>query len=388
MFYTEVWFMLRSAFRYIFRFIPLLITVIITLPPLFSNADARLLLDIEEQKTRIAALETAYENGEIAPVDENLFFDGDLEAELNSGIKFNELRYIATHNSYQTEGTEEICTIYSSLSELTFGLLGSEAGFKRETVTEQLNNGVYSLELDIETFDRNGEISFTCMHSPKTDMATSCYDFALTLKEIAMWSDNNPDHLPVTIIVEPKTLVFALKDMKSFKLEYAQAFDALLREQLGDKLFTPDDMLRDYPTFAALRADDGWCEVKDMLGKVLILLHDCSVTQKYIKSDPSLRSLAMFPMLRKNDVERDCASFILVNDAKQAHSLSGELIEDGKFIVRTRADSYGAINKENSALAIESSAQIVSTDYPVINGNTNAEYLAYFGDYKSIKPNR
>ena len=75
-------------------------------------------------------------------------------------------------------------------------------------------------------------------------------------------------------------------------------------------------------------------------------------------------------------------------DDPTLYSLSVELIEDGKFIVRTRADSYGAINKENSALAIESSAQIVSTDYPVINGNTNAEYLAYFGDYKSIKPNR
>ncbi len=380
--------MLRSAFRYITRFIPLLITVIITLPPLFSNADARLLLDIEEQKAHIAALEAAYANGKIAPVDENLFFDGDLEAELNGGLKFNELRYIATHNSYQTEATEEIKTLYNSLSELTFGLIGNEADFKRETVTEQLNNGIYSLELDIETFDRNGEISFTCMHSPKIDMTTSCYDFALTLKEIAMWSDNNPNHLPVTIIIEPKTLILALEDMKSFNLKYAQAFDNLLRQQLGDKLFTPDDMLRDYTSFAALRADDGWCEVKDMLGKVLILLHDCSVTEKYIKSDSSLRSLAMFPMLRESDVERDCASFLLINEPDDAYSLSQELIKDGKFIVRTRADSFGAINKEDSAHALESSAQIVSTDYPVINGNTNADYLAYFGDYRTIKPNK
>lgn len=380
--------MLRSAFRYITRFIPLLITVFITLPPLFSNADARLALDIEEQKTRIAALEEAYKNGEIAPVDESVFFDGDLEAELNNGLKFNELRYIATHNSYQTEATQEIKTLYNTLSELTFGLIASEADFKRETVTEQLNSGIYSLELDIETFDRNGEISFTCLHSPKIDMTTSCYDFELTLKEIAMWSDNNPNHLPITIIIEPKTLILALEDMKSFTLNYAQAFDALLREQLGDRLFTPDDMLRDYESFAAMRADDGWCEVKDMLGKVLILLHDSSVTEKYISSDPTLRSLAMFPMLRKNDVERDCASFLIINEPEEASSLSGEIIENGKFIVRTMADSFGAINKENSDLALKSSAQIVSTDYPVINGNTSAEYLAYFGDYKSIKPNR
>lgn len=140
--------------------------------------------------------------------------------------------------------------------------------------------------MDIEVFDRDGEVSFTCMHSPNLDMTTSCYDFSLGLKEIAMWSDNNPNHLPITIIVEPKQFFIPLKDMKALDIDYAKELDIMLREILGDKLFTPADMLRNYGSFGEMRAADDWCEVKDMLGKVLILLHEGSVTEKYIKPIP------------------------------------------------------------------------------------------------------
>ena len=124
-------------------------------------------------------------------------------------------------------------------------------------------------------------------------MTTTCYDFELAMKEIAMWSDNNPDHLPITIIIEPKGTFIPLKDMKKFSIDYADEFDTALRETLGDKLFTPADMLRDYASFGEMRAADDWCEVKNMLGKVVILLHDCGATEEYIALDPSFGTQAM-----------------------------------------------------------------------------------------------
>lgn len=373
--------------KYIFKFVPLLISTVIAFVSLFSANAERLQVEIEEQKTRIAALEQSYANGEIAPVNETAFFDGNLEEALAGGIKFNELRYIATHNSYQTEAVDEYKKIFKNLSELTFGLISEKTGeFVSPTVTEQLNNGIYSLEIDIETFDRDGEISFTCMHSPTLDMTTSCYDFSLLLKEISMWSDNNPNHLPITIIVEPKSFFIPLEDMKFFNLDYALAFDEALRAGLGDKLFTPADMLRDYESFGAMRAADDWCEVEDMLGKVLILLHDCNVTEKYIETDSSLKSQAMFPMLREEDTDRDCASFLLINDPEDAYASSEEIIKDGKFVVRTRADQFTSVSQENRELALASGAQIVSTDYPVKSDLQEGDYYLAFNRYKTIQP--
>ncbi len=348
-----------------------------------ANLD-RLEVEKAEQIERIDNLKTAYVNGEIAPVDESSFFDGDLEKELQDGLKFNELRFIATHNSYQTEKTHEYKELYGNVSDLTVGIVDKEkAEFYSETLTTQLNMGIRSLEMDIETIDDNGNISFTCMHAPYTDMTTSCYDFALALEEIKMWSDNNPNHLPITIIIEPKSGFLPMENMKEFNVNYAIALDDTLKNTLGDKLFTPGDMLRNYNSFGEMRAADDWCRVENMLGKVLILLHECDVTEKYISLDDSIKSQAMFPMLRENDVDRDSTSFILANDPNSFIDIKDEVLFDKKIVARTRADKYAEVSSEQRSNALNCKAQIVSTDYPPREDNKNDDVFS-FGNGKTI----
>ena len=370
---------------YIVKFLPALISTVVAFASVFSASDARLSEEIAEQIQRISDLNQAYSSGEIAPVDEASFFDGNLEAELEAGIKFNELSFIATHNSYQTVSTDTTKKLYRHLSDLTFGLVKpNKADFESETLTDQLNCGIRSFEIDIEVFDRDGDISFTCMHSPNIEMTTSCYDFALATKEIAMWSDNNPDHLPITVIIEPKETFLPLEDMKKFNIGYADEFDSVLRETLGEKLFTPDDMLRDYASFGEMRKADDWCKVNDMLGKVLILLHECNTTEKYIAADETLRSQAMFPMLREKDIERDCASFIIMNKPDELLEVQDAVIDENKLIVRTRTDKFTEVTDERYELAMGSKANIVSTDYPPRTDNTADSYVVTFNG-KTIK---
>lgn len=378
--------MISNIFNSIIRWISALFTILFAFISVFPASLDRLENDIDEQINRIAGLEKAYVAGEVTPIDEASVFDGNLESELESGIKFNEMSFMATHNSYQITAIEETKNLYGKLSDLSFGAFNSKTiEFESETLTNQLNCGLRSFEIDIETFDRNGEISFTCMHSPFFEMATSCYDFSLAMKEIAMWSDNNPDHLPITIIIEPKSTFLPMKDMKFFKLDYAVALDGVLRETLGEKLFTPADMLRGYESFGQMRAADDWCEVKDMLGKVLILLHDCGVTEDYIALDPSVESQAMFPMLREEDVDRDCTSFILCNDPNALLKIKDEVIGEKKVMVRTRADKFAQISDKRRDNAFASGANIISTDYPVRTDNKQGDYVVAFENGTTVR---
>lgn len=373
-----------NILKYPFRFIPLLISVLVLAFSLSEASNERLNTEIEEQLQRIEALEKSYANGEIAPVDRNAFFNGDLQAELDAGLKFNELRYTATHNSYQTESVDVLKQIYGKLSDLTFGLVPENtADFVSPTLTDQLNNGIYSFEIDIEVFDRDGDISFTCMHNPRFQMTTSCYDFALAMKEIAMWSDNNPGHLPITVIIEPKEFFLPLEDMKVLNLDYAKELDKTLKEALGGRLFTPADMLREYESFGEMRRADDWCKVSDMLGKVLILFHECNTTEGYIELDPTLRTQAMFPMLRAKDIDRDCASFLLINKPEGEYDDIKEAL-DSNFVVRTRVDEFTKVTEKRREKAFESGAQIISTDYPVRQGMTADDYVVCFGDMKTV----
>ena len=372
--------------RYIFRLIPLVFSIIFNFFSVLGESAEQLEFDIAEQPVRIAALEEAYANGEIPPVDESAFFDGDLAAELEAGIKFNEIAFIATHNSYQKKSTPAMCKLYGNLDELTFGLLNANTGeFESQTLTQQFNCGIRSIEMDIEVIEKDGNVTFTCLHNPSIDMTTTCYNFALALKEISMWSDNNPNHLPITIIIEPKETFLPIENMKFFNTDYAVQLDALLKDCLGDKLFTPADMLRGYSSFGEMRAADDWCKVKDMLGKVLVLMHENNVTEKYIALDPSVKTQAMFPMLRTQDIGRDCASFLLMNKPEEILDSKAEILDNGNFIVRTRADKYGEITENRLNNAISSGAQIVSTDYPPRDDLDEKAYVVCFQNNKTVR---
>ncbi len=366
-------------------FIPSLISLITVLFTLLSVGTELFERDKISQLSRMEALEQAYKNGDIASVDEASFFEGDLEAELEAGMKFNEVSFLATHNSYQAPAFEETKKFFSSVSGVTFGIYkAKQADFWSETPTDQLNCGIRSLEIDIETIERDGEVSFTCMHSPYFEMSTYFGDLALGMKEIAMWSDNNPNHLPVTIIIEPKPVFLPMENMSFFNIDYAVELDKVLREALGEKLFTPADMLRDYSTFGEMRAADDWCKVSDMQGKILVLLHEGSVTEKYIDLDPSIKSQAMFPMLREKDCDRDCASFILCNKPRNLIK-NREEFDEKKVVVRTRADSFGSVSEERREQVFEGEAQIISTDYPPRTDSTQDSYIVSFGNLTTMK---
>lgn len=314
------------------------------------------------------------------PCDESEFASFDIEKAIASGVKYNEVQFLATHNSYQIEATEEYKKLYQIFSDITFGILRAEtADFTMDSITEQFELGIRGIELDIETVEENGQASFIVAHNPLYDNTSSCYDFETAIEEIKMWSDNNPSHLPLTIIIEPKKDVIEINNLKSFKFEYAKMIDEILREKMGDTLLTPAEMMGDYESLKEMRENDGWLPLEKTMGRVIFLLHDTTVTSKYINQDKSIKTQAMFPMLRYADRNKSYASFIIDNHPDQAIAHEGETIDRCNLIVRTRADFYPDFSEKRYAYADECAAQIISTDFPIRKGESRYHEYSFDG---------
>lgn len=338
------------------------------------------------QSQRIEELSQLYSSDNFVAVDESKATGIDVSQLYRSGVKFNELSFVGTHNSYQLQSVPAYREFMEALSTVSFGKYSSEKFYYfADTLTEQFNLGIRSIELDIETVVKNGKVSFVCCHSPVIDSTSTCYDLALALKEIKMWSDANGNHLPITVIIEPKKIFFPEKDMRLFTVSYAKEFEKLLEKTFGESLVTPADVMGSYDSLKQMREADAWPTAEQLKGKIMFLLHDTTITQNYIALDKTIKTQKMFPMLRYADRDKSYASFLLVNKADEAVEKSKELVDKKRLIIRTRADSYGDVDEKITEECYESSAQIISTDYPKKAGVSKDKRVVCFENGATVR---
>lgn len=149
------------------------------------------------QTEHIAELEEAYESGTAPKIDEQSLSDFDLSAA--EEIRLDDIRVVATHNSYKQDIPSASAFLYGAIG------MGGRYGYSLPTLTEQLNTGVRSFELDIYS-SSSVQGGFAVMHNSLVDGGSSAASLYLALSELKMWSDYNPEHVPVTVLIEPKTL--------------------------------------------------------------------------------------------------------------------------------------------------------------------------------------
>lgn len=320
--------------------------------------------NIKYQNNHLEYLKNEYYTEEYMPCNEQRLADFDLEKAMTDEVRINEIAVIGTHNSYQLLTYTPRRIISKILKHTHIVKIRDKSDFEMDTLTEQLEQGVRNLEIDIETVDDNGSVSFIVTHDPLIDNVSSCHDFSKCLEEIALWSDHNPGHIPVYLLIEPKGDVPEIKNMKNFSAEYALEFDKVIREVLGDRLLTPDDAMGEYESFGEMRKADGWPTLKESAGKIIVILHPCSITEDYINTDPSIRTQAMFPALRFGDADRPCTSFILENNPSDAVKNNTIAVDEKRIMVRTRADDYPDFSEERYAATDVCRSHIITTDYP------------------------
>ena len=315
------------------------------------------------QTEHLAALEEAYNRPGFAPADEAAMTGFDVAANLDA--RLNEIRFLGTHNSYKAYNPSAEKLMQRLIAPLHLAD-AREWSYGSEPLAEQFDRGIRSIELDVMR-ERDG---FRCAHIPVVDYASVCPDFALALREIALWSGAHPGHLPITVLIEAKeTLLSGGMLFHRFSLDDALALDALVADALGARLCTPSEMLGEYEDFARLRAANGYPALAGLLGKIIVIYHYNDATSvAYAAHDPALRTQSMFPSIGQwayyEDAETDdsYACFLIDNWSDSPYMRENTQVKH--MLVRTRADVFPWRDDEWEAQAMATGAFILTTDFP------------------------
>lgn len=315
------------------------------------------------------------------------------QAWVDANIRINEIQTIGSHNSYKKAIDPSLMAILTQADSATARSLD----YAHVSLTKQLDVGIRKLEIDVyhdpigghyatpygvrlvaeqglppgPPYDPNKEMSkpgFKVFHVQDIDFRSTCLTFNTCLEEVKTWSDAHPKHIPIVIMVEPKSGVIDRENFVHPKDFTAAAIDSLDNAILNiiprSRIITPDDVRGKHTTLEQAILAKSWPTLGQARGKFLFVYGvKGPKLDTYIDGHPSLTGRVMFANVSPGHPE---AAFHLVNNPKRDNKHIQSLVKKG-YIIRTRSDSgtkearSGDTSKFEAAL--NSGAQIISTDY-------------------------
>lgn len=305
-------------------------------------------------------------------------------------VRLNEVQVIGSHNSYHIQPAPDLIDLF-----LLFDPTAIFLEYTHRPLEEQFALlGIRQIELDIYADPSGGlhaeplSLEFLAgqvvhlpeldppgmkvIHIADIDVVSTCATLVACLQVVKSWSDANPAHLPLMILIEAKDdpppdlpPIFTFVQPIPFGPAEFDAVDTEIRSVFSeDDLLTPDDVRGSRPTLEDAVLRDGWPTLREARGKVLFALDNGgSKRADYIAGHPSLTGRVLFTDSAPGTPE---AAFAKLNDSIGDGPLIADLVRAG-YIVRTRADAdtvearSGDTTSRDAALA--SGAQFVSTDY-------------------------
>ena len=251
----------------------------------------------------------------------------------------------------------------------------SKSAYYHETLTDQLNIGIRGLEIDVNARKSGDDIVFNTFHT-LLDSRTCALSFDLALEELKLWSDANPEHIPITVLIEVKEL--AITPLLGNSLEVINALDDTIGEILGDKVLTPSEIMGTHSTFGAMRGVNDWIRLDEAKGQIMVVLHKSDMTYAYVNQDTSMDTFNMVPSFYYDDLEEysDFASVLLMNDPDDDRIPTAIA---ANCIVRSRADTYPLPSEDYMKVdgLVAQGVNMITTDYPVRTvERVSGEYVA------------
>lgn len=245
---------------------------------------------------------------------------------------------LGTHNSYHQQPEAETV---------------EEWNYSHPALDQQLDQGVRQFELDVQRDPETG--NFRILHVPVLDPKSSCDLFADCLQILVDWSEKHPQHFPLQILIEPKTEIASWSFATD--LEAWTEIDVLVRDIVGEKLYTPAEQQQQYASLRESVVSEGWATLSVLRGRMVFALLDRGEARaSYTSNLTDIEGRTMFPLVDPDD---DMAAYFLRDDPYD--SSIPELVNQG-FLIRTRGDAGLEADPERLEQAIQSGAHAISTD--------------------------
>lgn len=301
-------------------------------------------------------------------------------------VRLNQIQAIGSHNSYHMAPPKELLETI-----VKFNKDAKVWNYTHPPLSAQLDMGVRQFELDIFadtngglfsnpsmlqlarmagakdlSFDPDGKLAkpgFKVLHIPDID----CWSNAPTLKgalaEMKAWSDKNPRHLPVMILLECKDQSQPPLPAKPEEFTRERLLE-LEKEVLSvipaGRVLEPDEVRGQEKTLREAVTKHGWPGLDSLRGKFIFCLDNTDgIRSRYIEGNPSLEKRLVF--VSAPDAKHPAAAWFKCNDPEAQQQEIKDLVKAG-FLVRTRGDTHKP-DSEMQAAAFASGAQWVSTDH-------------------------
>ena len=323
----------------------------------------------------------------------------ELFAQYSDSIKLNDVRILASHNSYKKKPDPKVLHFLDRFKKR----LGDEMDPNRMdyghvSLSEQFNiYGIRGIELDVYYDPKGGRFSkrrinlfitgkkqrikdsvmqvpgFKMLHIADIDFETNYLTLVSALTEIEKWSNQNPGHTPLIINIEPKgdtpgdysgfLRFLGFKRALKYSEAAYNALDAEIYSVFSDssRLITPKDLQGVEGSISERINIKGWPTLNECLGKVIFVIDgDYKGIYKHFLEKGEDR-----PMFVYSEPGESTTAFVKRNNPIDHEEEISVLTS--QYIVRTRSDveTMHARNNDYSMFnaAIRSEAQIISTDY-------------------------
>jgi hypothetical protein len=291
-------------------------------------------------------------------------------------LRMNHFQAKGSHNSYHIEQPPEVLDEYFAIApQLEPWLLA----YTHPPLAEHLDLGFRQFELDLfadrdgDFFEPVGTPGFKTLHIDVIDESSQCPLFTDCLRDLETWSDANPDHMPIAVLLEMKEGILTATgpttpdDLLALDAEIRTVFDP-------DQIVTPD-FVRGvgrpggadgqgtvYPDVESAILDEGWPYLEDTRGKFVFLLDN--ERTDYVNGDPTLAGRVAFPPSSPGSPD---AAFLKMNNPEGANLAEIQTRVAQGYMVRTRGDLpvETGLTGDDSQLqaALASGAHWVSGDY-------------------------
>ncbi|GAA2102295.1 phosphatidylinositol-specific phospholipase C1-like protein [Streptomyces albiaxialis] len=321
-------------------------------------------------------------------------------------LRLTQVQSMATHNSYHREVSFPEQQLMSQHDPNWQTLLYSHASLPTQFERQRARG----IELDVFPDPRGGlyadplirkraglppmadpdwkKPGFKVLHWADFDYRTTCVTLKGCLTQVKEWSERQPGHVAVPILLELKSTDPRLEEQggaKSPKWDTAMldALDEEIRSVFPDEeTVTPDDIRRPGRTLEQSVLKYGWPKVRDTRGKTMFFMDNDGKEIQDAYRAGGRESLQGRVLFTDSERGRPDAAFMKENDPTGLNKAKIQDLVKRGYYVRTRSDVplVQATSGDTTMLrdALESGAQMVSTDFPVpgLAARYGSDYVA------------